>query len=113
MLERSQTSDNGRRDVPARDLVSAALSACGLTLEAQLGRSAGADELRETVGAFVRVARQQDVPPERTLAVFKRMASRLKPVDRLNVVERGEIVDGLVQMAIEKYYECETEHQFR
>jgi hypothetical protein len=113
MRPRTRPADDDRRDTAGRDVVSVALSACGLTLEAQLSRNAAPHAVRETIADFTRVAQLHGVPPERTLAVFKRMVGRLKSVARHDVVERAAIVNDLVQMAIETYYQSITDVEVR
>lgn len=94
-----------RRDAAGRSLVASALQECGLTLDAQVAREAPADELRKTVDIFIQAARHTRMPPERTLALFKAMVLRLKAVERHHVVNRGEMVRVLAQMAIDAYYD--------
>lgn len=107
------TSGQDRREVVGRDAVAEALEACSANLEAQLAAGAQPEALCASIKAFAVVARQHEVPPERALAVFKKMVARLKGVDRHPVDARGEMVRHLVQMAIDTYYQANTDDSIR
>ena len=60
--------------------------------------------LRDAVAQFAKVASSLNVPPERLLAMFKAMVGQVTDADRRPMDERAEIMQRLVQMAIESYY---------
>lgn len=97
-------------DAASRQRVSDALAVCRAEVEmALLGnkRMPGKgtfEGLRGAVAQFAKVASTMNVPPERLLAMFKGMVGQVTDADRRPMDERAEIMQRLVQMAIESYY---------
>ena len=91
-----------RRISGAREAFDQALTVCGVELARAGGRADGAP--RRAVGALVRAACEAEMPPERTLAVFKKMLRTLPEVERLPYESRAALTHELVQLAIEAYY---------
>src|SRR5688572_14208587 len=91
-----------RRAPGARDLIAQALTVCHDALSSELEANDGkvdekpVDSWSRPVVAFAVFASQHDVPPERALAAFKKMVSELRPVERLAINERNEMVRRLV-----------------
>ncbi len=77
---------------------------CSVELARTVGHTDGAAR-RRSVEAMVRAARQADMPPERTLAEFKRMLRSVPQIDRLPLDHRTEETRKLVQMAIDAFYD--------
>lgn len=101
-----------RRAPGAHELIEAALGVCRDELNHELESNVAqlADNSiqswRKPVEAFAVLASRHDVPPQRVLAAFKKMVSELRPVQRLAINEREDLVRRLVEAAIEAYYQA-------
>jgi len=97
-------------DAASRQRISDALAICRAQVELALRGTKRApgkgmfDGLRDAVAQFAKVASRHNVPPERLLAMFKGMVGQVTDADRRPMDERAEIMQRLVQMAIESYY---------
>jgi hypothetical protein len=81
-----------------------ALQICRDALQDRVGLEQAAELCREAVAAFAAEAHREDIPPERTLAVFKDMVVQLPAYRRVSPEQRGEVIQQLVQVAIDAYY---------
>jgi hypothetical protein len=97
------TSD--RRVSPQRSDVAVALDCCRDAIGPEIANGARLESMRGFVAAFAEAARRDLVPPERTLALFKRMLSELPEIQRHRADERGHMTSQLAQMVIESYYD--------
>jgi hypothetical protein len=90
------------RSAETRRALDAAFADCRASLLQPDGLSG--ERSRTSIGALVSVARQYDLPPERFLALFKRMAANLPAIVRLRANERVDAMHLIVQNAIDIYY---------
>jgi hypothetical protein len=77
---------------------------CRDILRDHVGLDVSAELCRDAVAAFAAEAHREDIPPERTIAVFKDMVSQLPAFRRVSPEYRGEVMQQLVQIAIDAYY---------
>ncbi len=87
-----------------RQSFSTALKVCRDTLQDQAGLEFSTESCHSSVAAFATQAHQQDIPPERALAVFKDMLVPLPAFRRVPPDRRVDVMQQLVQTAIDAYY---------
>ena len=93
-----------RRTSERRDAVSVALKSCAAIL-APAGRApVRLKTAREAVVVFVAIARLHGTPPERMLAMLKRMLGRVPALRAMLPEDREEYTGRLIAAAIEQYY---------
>jgi len=102
--ERSLRTHENREQQPRRKSVSAALDACRDKLHGQLERDASPDALRGPIREFATLARRLDIPPERVLAMIKRVLSGVPAFERRDGGERADLTARFAQIAIQAYY---------
>jgi hypothetical protein len=100
----SASENRERRISGGRAAFDQALIVCGKELTRSVGKADGVGP-RRSVEAMVRAARQANMPPERTLAAFKKLLRTLPEIERLPLDDRSETTRQLVQLAIDAYYD--------
>ena len=85
-----------------RPALDAAFADCRASLLEPDGLSA--ERRRSSIATLVSVVQRYDLPPERFLALFKKMAVNLPDIVRLRADERVAAMRVLAQTAIDIYY---------
>jgi hypothetical protein len=93
------------RRAPKRAAFAAALDECRASLLAPDGDSP--ESQRRFMRAFAETVRRLEVPPERFLAAFKKMAINAPTIARLPADERMEAMHRLTTIAIATYYQAD------
>ena len=93
------------RHAPTRSAFAAALDECRASLLAPDGDRPEAQ--RRFMRAFAVAVRRLEVPPERFLAAFKKMAINAPTIARLPVDERMDAMHRLTTIAIDWYYQTD------
>lgn len=98
----SQREDRRRGIVRGR--IAMSLTDCRIGLQAQLASGCDGAPMRAAIHDFASAARNEELPPEHVLALFKQMVHSVTSGTHLNASERGEIMRSLTQQAIDAYY---------
>ena len=84
--------------------LSRALSDCREQLQAQIAQQFTPESLQQPIRRFAALARREEMPPERVLALLKEMLHGVASFGSKTPGERSEITTHFVQMAIQAYY---------
>jgi hypothetical protein len=121
MMNSQNSSHTGPHDGPdrrglhsdiTRETLVDALARCRAELEARVPDAITGEfsvrhlnSLREPIAEFAILASRENLPPERTLVMFKKMIGQLADIERCPVDQREVVHRQLVEMAIESYFE--------
>jgi hypothetical protein len=94
-----------RRRASRRAATARALTECRVALAAYAAAENPVGAVQEFVRSFALLARREELPPERVLAMFKSMVHGVIKTGDRHVGERAEIMRALVKVAIDAYYE--------
>ena len=100
-----ETGDGDRLNALLGLAASARLSECRVALQHSLGAGSSVESVRGPIVAFATAARQEGLPPERVLVLFKAMVVNVSALKHQDVEERTEVIRALVAMSIKAYYD--------
>ena len=103
------TPPGSAQRAPRSTSLSDALSVCREKLREQLAGDFSPESLREPIRAFAALARREEMPPERVLALIKDMVRGVSRLESKTPGERADITTQFVQMAIQAYYDLSDE----
>lgn len=93
-----------RRTAKSHDAVSHALARCQAELSRHFTRDIDRKAACDTVAVFVASARVEQTPPERVIAMLKKMLVRMPEVIAMPQEDRDVLMRQLVETAIEEYF---------